>query len=299
MPSRTFTAPHRIDLRVTLSPLAADRYDPTVELGSDRLARAWHTPQGAATLTLRQLGEVFEAEAWGPGAGWALDQAPALVGCDDARVGFAPEHPLVARAHRRRPGLRMARSGLIYDLLVPTILAQKVTGLEAVRAWRGIVRTWGAPAPGPIEGLRLPPPPQVLADQPYWAFHRLGVERKRAVIIIDACRRIRRLEEAVAMDRDAAFRRLTALPGLGPWTANLLLRTACGDPDAVEVGDYHVPNHVAWNLAGEVRGDDGRMLELLAPFAGHRGRVVRLLLLEGQRAPAFGPRLAPHGVERL
>jgi len=32
------------------------------------------------------------------------------------------------------------------------------------------------------------------------------------------------------------------------------------------------------------------MLELLAPYAGQRGRVLRLLALAGTRAPAFGHR---------
>jgi hypothetical protein len=86
-----------------------------------------------------------------------------------------------------------------------------------------------------------------------------------------------------------ARRRLLALPGLGPWTAGHLLRVAGGDPDAVEVGDYHVKHHVAWNLAGEPRADDERMLALLAPFTGHRGRVVRLLLSAGVRPPRYGP----------
>jgi hypothetical protein len=41
------------------------------------------------------------------------------------------------------------------------------------------------------------------------------------------------------------------------------------------------------------RVDDAGMLELLAPFTGHRQRVVRLIGLSGQRKQAFGPRLAP------
>jgi hypothetical protein len=57
------------------------------------------------------------------------------------------------------------------------------------------------------------------------------------------------------------------------------------------VGDFHMPSLVTWALAGEPRGTDDRMLELLEPFAGHRGRVVRLLKTSGIRAPRYGPRL--------
>ena len=69
-----------------------------------------------------------------------------------------------------------------------------------------------------------------------------------------------------------------------------VLGPVCGDDDAVAVGDYHLPNLVAWNLAGEPRGDDARMLALLEPFRGQRGRVLRLLAMGGARPPAHGPR---------
>ena len=36
--------------------------------------------------------------------------------------------------------------------------------------------------------------------------------------------------------------------------------------------------------------DLARMLELLEPFCGHRGRGIRLLTLAGHHPPAFGPR---------
>ena len=67
---------------------------------------------------------------------------------------------------------------------------------------------------------------------------------------------------------------------------------ALGDSDAVSVGDYHLPNLVSWALAGEPRGDDDRMLELLEPYRGQRGRVVRLLERGVRHAPRYGPRLA-------
>ena len=87
-----------------------------------------------------------------------------------------------------------------------------------------------------------------------------------------------------------AERRLRAIPGIGAWTAAEVRRVALGDPDAVSVGDYHLPNLVSWALAGEPRGDDERMLELLEPYRGQRGRVQRLLELSGMRAPRYGPR---------
>lgn len=298
MLTREFRCPLPVDLRQTLAPLWAGRTDPTMRLRSGAALRASWTPDGPATLSVEIHDGRATAAAWGPGADWVLERAPAAVGAGDDLAGFDPRDHLVARAHRARPGLRIAASGRVGDVLVPAILAQKVTGVEAFRAWIGMMHAWGRPAPGP-HGLSLPPSPATLAEQPYWAYHRFGVERRRAETIRLACRRIDRLEEAATLPPSEAEARLTALPGLGPWTAALVRRAALGDADAVEVGDFHVPNMVVWALAGEPRGDDARMLTLLEPYRGHRGRVVRLLGSVGTRAPAYGPRLAPQDVRRL
>lgn len=279
-----------IDLRGSLSPLVASAQDPTIRLRDSAMVRTLDSPEGPATLELRREGCGFVARAWGPGATWALDAAPGLLGAHDDREGFEPQgHEAIARADRANPHLRIVRSGLVSDVLVATILAQRVTAGEAARSWTRMVRRWGRSAPGP-HGLSLPPTAQELAATPYWAFHELGVERSRARTISRSCRRLARLQEAVHLPPSEALARLTAIPGLGPWTAALVLRVAAGHADVVEVGDYHVKNHVGWALAREPRASDERMLELLSPFAGHRGRAVRLLLASASRAPAFGPR---------
>lgn len=299
MPTRRFRAPQPLDLRHTLGPLWLGRPDRTMRLTERTAVRASSTPAGPATLLVRLVDGEVAAEAWGPGADWALDQAPRLVGSEDDLDGFEPRrHPAVARAHHRRPGLRIGATGRVEDVLVRAVLGQKVTAAEAHRAWFGMVRAWGSPAPGP-HGLLLPPSPAVLAGHPYHDFHRFGVERKRAEIVMRACSRIGRLEEATAMPRFEALRRLTALPGIGPWTAGIVMRIAMGDADAVEIGDFHIPNAVCWNLAGEPRGDDARMLELLAPFAGHRGRVVRLVTSALPKAPSYGPRVRVGDLRRF
>jgi 3-methyladenine DNA glycosylase/8-oxoguanine DNA glycosylase len=88
----------------------------------------------------------------------------------------------------------------------------------------------------------------------------------------------RRLEETVSMSFETAYQRFRAVTGVGPWTAARIGLIALGDPDAVAVGDLHLPHLVTSALAGEPRGSDERMLELLEPFRGQRGRVIRLLM---------------------
>jgi 3-methyladenine DNA glycosylase/8-oxoguanine DNA glycosylase len=288
---RTVAPALPVDLRLTLFPLRRGRLDPSVRFEPTGVWRATRTP-ATTHIRVSAADATVTMRAWGPGADWALEAFPTLVGADDAEDGFDPGPGLVGELHRRLRGLRIGRSGAVIEALVPSILEQKVVGKEARRSYARLVRTLGEPAPGPAAtSLFVPPPPAVLAATPSWTFHRANVERKRADTIRRACGYAAHLEETVTMAPDDARRRLTALPGIGPWTAAEVAMVALGDADAVSVGDYHLPNQVAWALAGEPRGDDARMLELLAPWPGHRGRVLRLLGAGAGGAPRYGPRM--------
>lgn len=291
---RTLAVAGPLDLRRTLRPLRHGTFDPTIRLDPAGIWRATRTPEGPAALLLSVDGDHrVRARAWGPGATWALEAVPALIGATDDRSGFEPDrHPVVAALARRLPGLRIPRTGAVLEALVPAVLEQKVTGLEAKRAFRSLVRRLGEPAPGPAggAGLLLPPAAERLAATPSYVFHPFGVERKRADTVRRAAAVAPSLERLARLPPAGARRRLCSLPGVGPWTAAEVALVALGDADAVPVGDYHLPHQVAWALAGEPRADDARMLELLEPFAGHRGRVVRLVEAAGVAAPRYGPR---------
>jgi 3-methyladenine DNA glycosylase/8-oxoguanine DNA glycosylase len=295
MPSRTIDLDRPLDLGLTLGIHAHGPADPTVRREGDRLIRATRTPDGPATVALHVTEGRLEAEVWGPGADRALASVAALVGLDDQPAGLGASHGLVAELARRMPGLRIGRTGSVFEALMPAILEQKVTGTEAFNAYRALVFAYGEPAPGPFR-LMVAPAASTIARLPYFAFHPLGVERRRADTLRIAAARANRLEETTDLPLEAAYRRLTALPGVGRWTAAEVGLRALGDPDAVSVGDYHLPNLVSWALAGEPRADDARMLELLEPYRGQRARVIRLLEASGIRAPRFGPRMAPRSI---
>ncbi len=254
-----------------------------------------NTPAGAATIELRLRPGEVTAEAWGPGAERQLADVPSLIGLDDDPTAFRPQPGLVADLHRRRLGLRLGRTGRVFETLLPAILGQRVTIVEAERSYRAIVRRFGVPAPGPIDAW-VPPQAETIARLSYAALHPFGVERSRAGKLIEAARRAKRLEEAVHMDPHDAHARLIAVRGIGPWTAALVMGSALGDADAIPIGDYHIPNMVSWALAGEPRGDDARMLELLEPYAGHRRRVLLLLKGAGISAPKYGPKTATRDI---
>ncbi len=288
-----------LDLELTLGPLRRGLHDPTMRLSPARATRAWRSPEGPVTLHLALDRDLLVAEAWGPGAAWALDAVPALVGLDDAAADeYVPGHAGLARLRLRLRGLRIGRTAAVLDALVPAILEQRVTRAEAFGALHRLVRDHGERAPGP-HGLWLLPSPSALASLPTWTYHRVGVEERRALAVRRAAECADALERAAAMPLPGAYARLRAIPGVGPWTAAEVGARALGDPDAVSVGDVHLPDLVAWALAGEPRGTDARMLELLAPYAGQRGRVIRWLEAAGLRAPRFAPRRAPRWIAAI
>lgn len=343
---RRFVSPLPVDLRGTLGIHRRGPDDPTLRFSRDGSAwRATRTPEGPATIRLVPVARghdggapdnatgadatggasgaraeavgsatVIRARAWGPGAAWALEQAPELVGAEEDPAAFAAfatlvdavGPPLLASALARYQGIRIGRTRRVLEALVPTIIEQKVTGDEARAAFVALVRRHGEPAPGPWDGdpgrsarpaqLRVPPSPEVLAGLPGYAYHPLGLERRRADAVRFTAARSNRVEECVDLPLADAYARLRALPLVGPWTAAEVGLRALGDPDVVSVGDFHLAHAVCWALAGEERGTDERMLELLAPYAGHRARVIRLIEAGGIRAPRRGPRMAPRSI---
>ena len=286
-----------LDLVATLAPLRHGRGDRTTLLAPGEAWLAFRTASGPATLRLVVESRAsLRVTAWGDGADAAVDGSAALIGEDDDPDRLVCQHPILRDLQRRNPGLRLPRTGRVLHALVPTVLEQKVTGTEAFRAYAALLRVHGAPAPGPNPDLRLPPGPERLTALPYHAFHPLGIERRRADVIRRAAGRAAWLE---GIAPEVTARRLRSLPGIGEWTVAEVLRSAFGDPDAVSVGDYHVPNMVAWALAGEPRADDARMLELLEPYRGQRGRVQRLLEIGRVIAPRYGPRMAPRAIAAI
>ncbi len=300
-----------LDLGATLGFLRRGRGDPTLHTaaGSDAWREVWRaqrTPEGVASLRLAVLdgpptaARRLQLAAWGPGAAWSMDHAPELLGAGDDWSALdslleqrAPHDAAAAalqRLRRRTRGLRLTRSHLVLEAAVAAVLEQKVTGVEARRAWRQLVRQHGEVAPGPApEGLTVMPDGVGWRSIPDHDWHRAGVGPQRMATIRRVAAVETALQRTLALGRGgpAAVASLRSIPGVGEWTAAEVLQRSHGDPDTLSVGDAHLPHVIGTWFTGD-RVDDAGMLELLAPYAGHRHRVVRLITSLGVEAPRFG-----------
>ena len=117
-----------------------------------------------------------------------------------------------------------------------------------------------------------------------------------ARVIAQRADALERLVRRPAVDAREA---LTALPGVGVWTAAETAQRAFGDADALSVGDYHIPKMIGWTLIGQPV-DDAGMIDLLEPLRPHRYRAVRLLEASGLAyEPRRGARLPLQQISKM
>lgn len=293
--SGSWSAPYDVDLSRVLGPFRRGGGDPTHLRAADgSWWRTSRTPDGPATLHLSARGGEVDAEAWGPGADWAVASVPDLLGFDDDPSGFPADllPEVLGEAWRQlAPRWRVPRSRLVLEALLAAILEQKVTGVEARRGWRAMVTQVGEPAPGPTpEPMSVVPPAERIRRIPSWQWHRWGVPPSHSATILRSVVAPGRIEQCADLDPAEAERRLRSIPGVGAWTVAEVAQRARGDADAVSFGDFHVAQHVVYAFTGDRDGTDEWMAQLLEPFAGHRYRVQRLVEVAGVLRPARGPR---------
>ncbi|WP_434993451.1 DNA-3-methyladenine glycosylase family protein [Arthrobacter sp. Ld5] len=296
----------------TIGTLQCGPHDPSFIVEGPDHWLAFRTADGPVTLALRQRGSLNEsrvqARAWGPGAACALASVPRLLGADDDWSTFDASEfratlPDLARKGRYlAPGMRLPSSGRMLDTVARAVLEQRVTGIEAKRAWRYLLVRYGDAAPGAGDvapaALRLPPTAEQWRRVPSWDWHKAGVDAQRSSTILKAAHVASGLERLASLPGGDAVRTgLRSVSGIGVWTVAEVVQRTHGCPDSISVGDYHLAAYVGAALTGR-RTDDAGMIELLRPWKGQRQRVVRSLYASGFRKPTFGPRLSPEDHRR-
>jgi len=293
-------ASERIEARVALTRTVATdgarRGAVCAAIGRSGARRAEPGPCGPLVLEARADAETVELDVWGhpatPGADVeaALRHARGWVGLDDDASGFAEVvggHPVLGRLLVLGGGVRLSRLPRIGEAFGRAVLGQLVQGLEQRRSIAQVAAMLGTEAPG---GVWTWPTARQMGGADAWTLRGAGVSLRSARALHAAAVDDAGLTRLTGVDDwDALDRRLRAIPGCGAWTS-AETRLALGDADAVSVGDYHLPAVIGHVLGGGGRGwDDAAMLELLAPFAPNRGRVIRMIEGAVARGLVSGP----------
>jgi len=153
--------------------------------------------------------------------------------------------PLLAKSIKARPGLRIPGAWDAFEIAVRAVLGQQVSVAAARTFAQRLAATYGEVLKNPStpELSYLFPTPEALMDADLSA---IGLTGRR----IDTLRGLSRAFASGDLGLDMACdlmdieARLTALPGIGPWTAQYIAMRAFGEPDAFPTGDLGLLNAI-------------------------------------------------------
>jgi 3-methyladenine DNA glycosylase/8-oxoguanine DNA glycosylase len=175
------------------------------------------------------------------------------LGVDDDLTAFYrqfADDPLIGRSVRRRPWLRVRRRPEPFEALAWAICEQLIEYERAAAIQRRIVKTLGPHCPYG-SGLRDVPSPRALARATPARLESLDLSGSRARLLVRVAREIASgridLHEA---DHERGWRRLLAIPGVGPWTVEMLALNGQARHDQLPAGDWGLLKHVGRHLSG-------------------------------------------------
>lgn len=138
------------------------------------------------------------------------------------------------------PGIRIPGAFNAFEVAMRAILGQQVSVKAATTLMGRVVETFGTPVQEPMSGLtHLTPTPQQIAQVSPEQLAALGIVSRRAQSIIALAQAIasEQLHLSPHADLTTTLPRLTAIPGIGDWTAQYIALRVLADPDAFPTGD--------------------------------------------------------------
>ncbi|WP_240044992.1 AlkA N-terminal domain-containing protein [Streptomyces alboflavus] len=154
--------------------------------------------------------------------------------------GQLADDPLLAPLVAKAPGRRVPRTVDEAEFAVRAVLGQQVSTAAARTHAARLVTAHGEPIDDPEGGLtHLFPAPEALADLDP---ESLALPRSRRTTLLTLVRHLAdgTLQLGVENDWERARAQLTALPGFGPWTTEVIAMRALGDPDAFLPSDLGI-----------------------------------------------------------
>ncbi len=181
----------------------------------------------------------------------------------------------------RVPGVATPSTG--FELAVRTVIGQQASLKAAITLTRRLVEAFGQPVQSsegwPSELSWHFPTPQTLAEAPAEQLGQLGLVRQRVAAVRALAREVceARLSFEEWQDADTLVARLTALPGIGPWTANYLAMRVLHMPDVFLATDVALLIQLARQTGQPVRPTPAQAAQLAQAWAPWRSYAVMAL----------------------
>jgi DNA-3-methyladenine glycosylase II len=232
-----------------------------------------------ADLELRLYGAVDDPAPWQALAarmlGTQVDLAPFY-----AAAGHAPEiAPLVAQMR----GIKPPRYPALWEALVNTLVFQQVSLHAALAILHRVIARFSAPVVFGAATLYPFPPPEALLTSTLEELRSLGLSTAKARSLLALAGQIvaGQISEAelAALPSPDAARRLTELPGIGPWSAAVVLLRGLGRLDVFPRGDSGMAATLRRLLGVAPGAEEATAARLVATLAPYQGMLYFHLLL--------------------
>lgn len=147
---------------------------------------------------------------------------------------FAATDVVLSLVVERLRGLRPPLAPTPFESLVTSITAQQVSLRAAFAIRNRLIRRYGQPA---CEHAVAFPSREAIATAREEDLTALGFSRRKAAYVIGLARSDLDLDALSVLPDDEVKSRLTALPGIGEWTADWFLARHLARPEAWPAGD--------------------------------------------------------------
>ncbi len=204
-----------------------------------------------------------------------------MFGLDDDVIvanGVLADDPLLVPLIRARPGLRVVGGWDRFETAVRVIVGQQVSVAGATTTTGRLVRRHGTELDGAALGLtHLFPVPVELAKLAE-SDDDEGMPRRRAQTIGAIARAV--IDGTVDLhsaDPHELRRRLLGVPGIGPWTADVISMRAARDTDSFPAGDLGIRQAYANLCATDQLPGEGELAESSKRWRPHRALAAQHL----------------------
>jgi 3-methyladenine DNA glycosylase/8-oxoguanine DNA glycosylase len=180
--------------------------------------------------------------------------------------------PLIGASVRRRPWLRIHRRPDPFEALAWAITEQLIEFERAIAIQRRIVGRLGRRCEA--TGLRDLPAAERVAGTAPALLQSLDLSAGRALSLRRAAREVARgRADLRSADHERAWRRLRAIPGIGPWTIEMLALHGQGRHDQLPAGDLNLIKFVGRLTTGSpwARATQDEVRDMFAPYDGWAG----------------------------